>query len=147
MPLVKSPKQVLEAFYKAERQFMEAGGTKGGASFAEMAATLDLAVVLHQSPDLPYGGEYVGHSGYQSWADAMSAIFDKVDAQNPEFFEKEDAIVIACTLLTRTRATGEEIKLPMLQLVRVKNGKITEFRPFYWNVPQYTAAAHAKEQH
>lgn len=120
---------------------MQAGGSKAGASFDAMAATLAPDVVLHQSPDLPFGGEYVGHERYQVWADAMSAIFDQVDAQDPEFFEKGDTVVIVCTLVTRIRTSGEEMNLPMVQVVTVKGDKITEFRPFYWNVPAYTAAA------
>lgn len=120
---------------------MQAGGTKGGASFDDMAATLDPAVVLHQSPDLPFGGEYLGHARYQSWADAMSDIFDQVDARDPEFYEKGETVVIVCTLVTRIRATGETMELPMVQIVTVEEGKIVEFRPFYWNVPAYSAAA------
>ncbi len=140
----KSPNHVLAEFYEAERNYMKAGGSSGGASFHAMAATLDPDVALHQSPDLPFGGEYIGHKRYQEWADAMSAIFDKVDAQNPEFFERDDTVVIVCTLVTRIRATREDLKLPMVQIVKVKSGKITEFRPFYWNVPAYVAAARAK---
>ena len=34
--------------------------------------------------------------------------------------------------------------LPMTQVVTVKDGKITDFRPFYWNVPAYVAAASAR---
>lgn len=144
MLFANSLKHVLTEFYEAERTYMAAGGSAGGASFNAMAATLDPDVALHQSPDLPFGGEYIGHKRYQEWADAMSAIFDKVDAQNPEFLEKDDTVVIVCTLVTRIRATREDMKLPMVQIVKVKSGKITEFRPFYWNVPAYVAAAHAK---
>ena len=78
---LKSPREVLEDFYQAERKFMKAGGSQSGASFADMASTLDENVILHQSPDLPFGGEYVGHERYREWANAMSAIFDSVDAQ------------------------------------------------------------------
>ena len=137
----KSPKEVLSAFYEAERHYMQAGGSKVGASFDAMAATLDPDVVLHQSPDLPFGGEYVGHKRYQVWADSMCAIFDRVDAQNPEFFEKSEVVVIVCTLTTRIRATGQEMQFPMVQVVKLKDGKISEFRPFYWNVQAYVAAA------
>ena len=28
----------------------------------------------------------------------------------------------------------------MVQIVRIQNGLIIEFRPFYWNVPAYGAA-------
>ena len=81
------------------------------------------------------------HAGYRQWADAISAIFDRVDAQNPDFYEKGETVLITCDLLTRTRRTGEEMKLPMVQVGTVGNGKIVHFRPFYWNVPAYVAAA------
>ncbi len=141
--VIETPRQVLERFYEAERNYMQSGHS-GGASFDAMRATLDPGVVLHQSPDLPYGGEFKGHEGYRRWADAMSALFDRVDAQNPEFYEKGETVVITCELLTRMRLTGEEMVQPMAQVVTVRNGKIVEFRPFYWNVPAYAAAAKAR---
>ena len=49
-------------------------------------------------------------------------------------------MVILCRLVTRSRTTGQTLDLPMAQEVRVKDGRITEFRPFYWNVPAYQAA-------
>ncbi len=144
----ESPKRVLERFYEAEREYMQAG--EGGQSddgdsqsddFAAMQATLDPAVVLHQSPDLPFGGEFQGHAGYRRWAEAMRTLFDRVDAQSPTFYENHETVVVTCELVTRIRATGGEIKLPMVQVVTVRHGKIIEFRPFYWNVPAYAAAA------
>ena len=135
-PSKDTPRRVLERFFEAERRYMQEGG-----SFAEFAATLADDVVLHQSPDLPWGGEYVGPIRYEEWARAMSAVFDQVDMRAPQFFEQGDTVVIVGTLATRIRATGETMELPMAQVVTVKNGKITEFRPFYWNVPAYAAAA------
>ena len=135
-PAHESPRQVLERFFEAERRYMQAGD-----SFEELRATMADGVVLHQSPDLPWGGEYVGPERYEEWARAMSAVFDQVDMQNPRFFEQGDTVVIVGTLVTRLRATGETMELPMVQTVRVEAGKITEFRPFYWNVPAYVEAA------
>ena len=74
----------------------------------------------------------------------MKAIFDRVEARNPEFYENGHMVVVTCELMTRTRLTREEMKLPMVQVVTVRNGKIIEFRPFYWNVPAYVAAAKAR---
>ena len=131
-----TPRQVLTRFFEAERRYMQAGG-----SFEEFAATLADDVVLHQSPDLPWGGEYVGPQRYEEWARAMSAVFDQVDMRNPQFFEQGDTVVVVGTLATRLRATGETMELPMTQVVTVKDGRITDFRPYYWNVPAYVAAA------
>ena len=68
-----SPRQVLERFFEAERRYMQEAG-----SFEALRATMAGDVVLHQSPDLPWGGEYAGPKRYEEWARAMSAVFDQV---------------------------------------------------------------------
>ena len=143
MKLTDTPRQVLERLFKAERRYMQSAR----ASFDEFRATLADNVVLHQSPDLPWGGDYVGPERYQDWAKAMNTVFEQVDMREPQFFEQGDTVVIVDRLVTRVRATGEVVDLPMAQVVTVKEGKITEFRPFYWNVPAYVAAAGSKDGH
>ena len=132
-----SPRAVIERFYAAEAAYMDAGGRDAGASFADMAATLNPDVVLHQSPDLPWGGEFHGHAGYQDWARQMSRSFDRLAVEETRFFTDGDTVVISCRLVTRARQSGETLDLPMIQLVRVRDDRIVEFRPYYWNVPAY----------
>lgn len=136
-----TPKEVLLRFYEAEANYMKAYEANGTASFDEMRQTMDPEVVLHQSPDLPYGGEYVGHKGYERWGVAMSSIFDKLEVADREFFEAGEKVVVVCRLVTRSRINGSVQDFPMTQVVTVRNGKIVDFRPFYWNVPAYVAAA------
>ena len=123
---------------------MKAGGKAGGANFDEFAATMDDKVVLHQTPDLPWGGEFVGVEQYADWAAHMSSVFEMVDVQDAEFVETADKVVVLCTLVTRARATGQTMKRPMVQVVTVRQGKIVDFRPFYWCVPDYVAAAEGR---
>ncbi len=137
----RSPKQTLEDFYEAEGKYMRARASGEEASFDGIAATLSPAVKLHQSPDLPFGGEYVGHQQYEKWAVAMSAIFDTLEVAEQEWFENGDKVVVICRFKTHSRINGSTQDLPMGQIVTVKAGLITDFRPFYWNVPAYTAAA------
>lgn len=132
-----SPIDVVRRFYQAESAYMNAGGPAGGASFQAMADTLDPEVILHQTPDLPWGGEYRGHDGYEDWAKKMSAAFDRLAVQDTQFLTVDDTVVILCRLVTRSRKNGKLLDLPMAQMVRTKAGKIVEFRPFYWNVPAY----------
>ncbi len=131
------PAEMIRRFYEAEAAYMNAGGSDAGASFAAMAATLDPEVVLHQSPDLPWGGEFRGHHGYEDWARRISRAFDRLEVADARVFDQGDTVVIACRLITHARETGETLDLPMVQVVRVRNGRIVEFRPFYWNVPAY----------
>ena len=136
-----TPKQVLLNFYEAEANYMTAYGANGNADFDEMRQTMDAGVVLHQSPDLPFGGEYVGYEGYERWAKAMAFIFDKLEVTDREFFEHGEKVIVICRFVTRSRINGSVEDLPMAQVVTVRNGKIIDFRPFYWNVPAYIAAA------
>ena len=132
-----APRDVIQRFYRAEAAYMNAGGADAGASFADMAATLDPGVVLHQSPDLPWGGEFRGHAGYEDWARQMSRAFDRLEVEDTRFFTDGDTVVITCRLVTRGRLSGETLDLPMAQVVRVRGDRIVEFRPFYWHVPAY----------
>ena len=131
-----TPAEVVEGFYAAEAAYMAAGG----GDFTAMAATLDPEVVLRQSPDLPWGGEFHGHAGYEDWARRMSAAFDRLEVRDSRVFTEGDTAVVTCRLLTRARASGETLDLPMTQVIRVLGERIVEFRPFYWNVPAYRAA-------
>ena len=137
----KTPRQVLEAFYEAEKRYMQTKASGEEASFDEIAATLDPAVILHQSPDLPFGGEYVGHEQYEQWAITMSSIFDELEVAEQQWFESDNVVVVVCRFKTRSRRNGSSQDLPMAQVVTVKDGRITDFRPFYWNVPAYIEAA------
>lgn len=137
----KTPIEVLEDFYAAERIYMAAGGVPAGASFDGIGATLHPDVQLHQSPDLPWGGEWRGYEGFKGWSVEMSRHFDVVDVQDAQFLTAGDQVVVLCTLTTRSRTTGESLSAPMAQVVTVVDGRITEFRPFYWNVPDYVALA------
>ncbi len=132
-----APRDVIERFYAAEAAYMNAGGGDAGANFADMAATLDPGVVLHQSPDLPWGGEFHGHAGYEDWARQMSRAFGRLAVEGTRFFTDGDTVIITCRLVTCSRASGETLDLPMTQVVRVHSDRIVEFRPFYWNVPAY----------
>ena len=131
-----SPRDVIERFYAAEAIYMNAGSS-AGVSFAGLAATLDPEVVLHQSPDLPWGGKFLGHAGYEDWARQMRQAFDQLDVKDACFFTDGDTVVITCRLVTRSRVSGKRLDLPMVQVVRVRGERIVEFRPFYWNVPAY----------
>ena len=139
--LDQSPKHVLRRFYEAEATYMKAKPSEGPTDFTAMRKTLSEDVVLHQSPDLPFGGEYLGHQGYEQWAIAMKAIFDKLEVSEQQFFEAGDKVVVFCRFTTRSRLNGLTQDFPMVQVVTVNGGLITDFRPFYWNVPAYSAAA------
>lgn len=141
-----SPQEVLEQFYAAERIYMTAGGVPAGASFEGMGATLHPDVQLHHSPDLPWGGEWHGYEGFKGWSVEMSRHFDVVDVQDAKFLTSGNQVVVLCNLYTRSRVTGRSINNPMVQVVTVEEGRITDFRAFYWNVAEYVEVTSEAEK-
>ena len=103
-----------------------------------MGRTIAPQIQLHQSPDLPYGGVYHGHEGFQRWSEAMSSYFSSLEVLEPRVFELEgsDEVVVLSTLDLTVRKTGGKWTAPMCQVIKVDREKefITEIRPFYWDV-------------
>jgi ketosteroid isomerase-like protein len=50
-----------------------------------------------------------------------------------EFLAPGETTVVATQVRARAGATGHELSFPVLQAITVKDGRITEVRPFYWD--------------
>ncbi|KAL4863684.1 hypothetical protein BDV12DRAFT_206327 [Aspergillus spectabilis] len=127
---------VLDAFYKAEREYMAA--SPEARDFSGIAATIAPDFRMEQTSALPYAGVYIGPQGMQDWTTRMADYFDVVDVRNPEIFERpgSDRIVVLSTTHLRVRSTGHEMQFPFCQAITVdlEKGNIVDLRPFYWDV-------------
>jgi len=131
-----TPLSILQSFYDAERIYMSA--PESTRDFAGMAKTISPDMKLYQTPALPYGGTYIGPDGFQDWSRKMASYFSAIDVQDPEVFEKEgsDKIVVVSNVRFVARSTGEELRHPLAQIVKVdlEKGVMTEMRVMYWDV-------------
>nr|POF02509.1 hypothetical protein CFP56_58140 [Quercus suber] len=130
-----TPSQILERFYAAERAYMAAPEESRDSS--SFLACLSPTLILSQSPDLPWGGDFHGHEGFLQWSESMAKRFDILDVRDPRVFENgDDAVIVYSTLHLRLRKTGQMWEKPLLQLVGVdaEKGLITKMQPFYWDV-------------
>lgn len=125
---------VLERFYAAEAAYVAAGGF-GKASYDEVAAHLDPEVVLYQAPGLPFTGTgtWRGHEGMERFLVAFSEAWESMEFLDQEHWGDGGTVVVRNRVRFRARATGREVDTLILQLVTVRNGRILEFRPFYWD--------------
>ncbi|MFJ9852763.1 nuclear transport factor 2 family protein [Streptomyces sp. NPDC101150] len=123
---------VLTGMYAAEAEYLAAGGP-GEASFDVLAPYFAPDVVLHQADSLPYGGTWRGHAGMTRFFLAMSAAWESFDMVEQEFLATGETAVILTQVRARARATGRELAFPVLQTITVRDGRIAEIRPFYWD--------------
>ncbi|MGA8116422.1 MAG: nuclear transport factor 2 family protein [Actinocatenispora sp.] len=123
---------VLTGMYRAEARYLAAGGP-GMASFDLLAPFFAFDVVLHQAESLPYGGAWRGHEGMEQFFLAMSRTWESFDMVEQEFLATGETAVVLTQVRARARATGRELTFPVLQAITIREGRIVEVRPFYWD--------------
>ncbi|MGZ3096939.1 nuclear transport factor 2 family protein [Streptomyces sp. H72] len=123
---------VLTGMYAAEAKYLAAGGP-GEASFDLLAPFFAPDVELHQADSLPYGGTWCGHKGMTQFFLMMGEVWESFDMVEQEFLATGETAVVLTQVRARARATGRELSFPILQAITVKDGRITEVRPFYWD--------------
>ncbi|MFI7442841.1 nuclear transport factor 2 family protein [Nonomuraea indica] len=132
---------VMEDFYRAEAAYVAAGGF-GEADYDEVAGYLDPEVVLHQAPGLPFTGTgtWRGRDGLERFLAAFSETWSSMEFLEQEHWGDMDTVVVWSRVRFRARATGRDVETLIMQLIRVRDGRMLECRPFYWN-PAAIAAA------
>lgn len=123
---------VLTAMYAAEAEYLAAGGP-GTASFDLLAPFFAPDVELYQADALPYGGTWRGHNGMTQFFLRMGQVWESFEMVEQEFLATDETAVVLTQVRARARATGRELSFPILQAIKVKDGRITEVRPFYWD--------------
>ncbi|MER6850113.1 nuclear transport factor 2 family protein [Streptomyces flaveolus] len=124
--------EVLTGMYAAEAEYLAAGGP-GEASFDLLAPFFAPDVELHQADALPYGGVWRGHEGMTRFFLLMGEVWESFHMVEQQFLATGETAVVLTQVRARARASGRELGFPILQAITVKNGRITEVRPFYWD--------------
>lgn len=119
----------LMRFYAAETAYL----APDGGDFSVIAETLDSDCVLFQPASLPYGGEWRGPAGFEAWMKAFSEQWSSLEVLDPQFYPTDDVVVSHSHIRAVARATGTAIDWPLLQLFRIRRGRILELRPFHWD--------------
>jgi ketosteroid isomerase-like protein len=131
--------RLLRDMYAAETSYLAAGGP-GVAEFGALAPFFADDVVVHQADSLPYGGTWRGHHGLERFFLAMSRTWSAFDMVEQEFLSTADTAVVHTEVHACARATGRRLDFPILQTIRIVDGRIAEVRPFYWDVAAIAAA-------
>jgi ketosteroid isomerase-like protein len=109
---------------------------------ADAAAELldDERLVIHEPAGLPYGGEYYG---IQGWRDCSGLENELVQHEllSPIAYAGvgEDLVLMRVRVKFTSRATGRSTETDVVELLRVRDGKIVEF-DVYYKAPEDVAA-------
>lgn len=92
---------------------------------------------LIQADSLPFGGEYVGRSGITEFFGKFFAFWKSFQSADVTYFAEDDKVVATSTA-TGTTHDGKVFIMPMVQVYTLRDGKMIETRPFYFDTAQLT---------
>ncbi|MFD0538816.1 nuclear transport factor 2 family protein [Actinomadura luteofluorescens] len=105
-----------------------------------MAAHLAPDVVMYQAPSLPYGGTWRGHDGMERFMAVMSELWSELTFREQHYAVDGETVTVRNDCVFRARATGREVDTSVLQWITVRDGLVSEFRPFYLDTSAVLAA-------
>lgn len=132
---------VMEKFYAAEAAYVAAGGY-GEADYDRVAEYLDPDVVLHQAPGLPFTGTgtWRGRDGLERFLAVFSELWESMEFLEQEHWGDGTTVVVRNLVRFRARSTGRAVETLIMQLIKVRDGRMLECRPFYWDPSAITGA-------
>jgi ketosteroid isomerase-like protein len=100
---------------------------------AALFTLLAADVKFHEAPSLPYGGSWSGPEGASAGVAAMFGAWSHLRIEIEEFVAAGDIVIVYMWMRATARASGEVYEGPTAEVFRFKGGKITEWRPIYWD--------------
>lgn len=95
--------------------------------------------VLHEAEALPYGGVYHGRALMKETLKGVVARFDDFEFEIRNYLAGGDEVVVHLFLKGVGRESRKPFSMPVMELWRIRAGKVIELRPFL-----YDSAAMAK---
>jgi ketosteroid isomerase-like protein len=93
---------------------------------------LDENVVFRPPSVLAHGGDWVGHQGFIEMGEAFNRAWELPEGVNFEYLDGGgDTVVIIASFDLVSKHTGKSAHVEMVEIVTVKDGKMTELVPYY----------------
>lgn len=106
--------------------------------FEEASRFLSPEVVVRETPDLPFGGDYHGLAGNAELVGRMTAVFDLAILQST-FHDAGDTVTAKLRARFTPKAGGAPLDLDIVELITVRDGLIVEL-DIYHKTPSAIAA-------
>jgi hypothetical protein len=96
-------------------------------------SVFDEHVELHEADSLPYGGTYKGIEHVKKGISKMFNAWDGLEFKIEEFTAGGELVIVYMQLLASGKTTGKTFSFPVAEIWRIRNSKVVEIRPIYWD--------------
>jgi ketosteroid isomerase-like protein len=102
---------------------------------------------VRENPNLPYRGTYVGRQGLDELLEDVTYWFEFLAPVKMEFRGVDETLVIGrFETRARVRATGEEVDFLVVEMATVRDGKVADIEPFYYDQKPLLDAARLERE-
>jgi uncharacterized protein len=108
---------------------------------ATVASLLHPEVRVIEADSLPFGGIVTGVEGFTRLVRRVFTTFANTAVSIDEYIAEGDTVVVLATMSGQSKASGEAFSMPISEIWRVRDGLITEIKPFYHDTQKINALA------
>lgn len=115
--------------------------------FTAMAHLIEEGAVYNQAEGLPYGGKFTGFNEWVKMYAKSAEFFDVEIEKEPVYFSDatKNEVIIYFTIKAKAKKSGKTLSVPISEHFDLKNGKITDIRPFYFDTKQFAEFLKSKK--
>ncbi|MDQ8013323.1 MAG: nuclear transport factor 2 family protein [Flavobacterium nitrogenifigens] len=115
--------------------------------FDALATVVADGAVYNQAAGLPYGGTYTGFSEWTKMFTKSTEFFDLQIEKEPTYFSdiSKNEVIIYFTINCKSKKSGKTMSVPISEHFDLKDGKITEVRPFYYDTKTFAEFLKSKK--
>jgi len=84
----------------------------------------------------PYSGIYRGHEEWRKFIAALLQTWENPQLRDFEILGVGNRLVVLLKLKAKARSSGKEIEMPLTEVFKLRNCKVVELRPFYWDTAE-----------
>jgi uncharacterized protein len=93
---------------------------------------LDPEVTFYATPSIPHGGTYVGHDAFFKMGEQFRDLWEIGDGVQMEYIDGGgDRVITLAEWTAISRHTGKSVPVRMIEVLKIRDGKIKELRAFY----------------
>jgi ketosteroid isomerase-like protein len=141
--LSKENVEVVERFESLMAARGDVDGVSGMQRMEKVLELLDENVAFRPSASVPgHGGDWIGHDGFLNMCKAYADVWQPPEGLRFEFLDGGgDKVVILASFTRTSRHTGRSIPIQMVEIVTVRDGKIAELVPYFYDTVGMVEAA------
>ncbi|TVQ44776.1 MAG: nuclear transport factor 2 family protein [Gammaproteobacteria bacterium] len=113
----------------------------GAGDFDGLLELLSEDFVLRQAPSLPYAGRWEGHAGWTDFLPRFLGTWEDLQIELTDARACGDTVYLELDFAATARASGTRVSMRLVEIYRVRDGRIQELVPYYWDAHAIREAA------